>query len=89
MAEGLADAAAQVGAVLGRPQRQQRRRGRRDAHVGEAAIRSGNQIRARLAIGHQRDVAQPRILAEALVVAEYEQLVLLQGPSRATPNSSR
>ena len=75
VAEGLCDSAAKFRTVLHRPQREQGRDGRIDADKLFPAFRVGQIALARPIVGHERDGAQAPVLAEALVVAEEEELV--------------
>ncbi len=79
MAEGLRNSAAQFRTVLHRPQREQRRDGRIDADELLLSCGVGQIAQARLVVGHEGDGAQSPVLAEALVVAEEEELVRANG----------
>src|SRR5579871_3937742 len=77
MAEGFADAASQVRAVLRRPKRKQRRDAGGNTDVLQLARGGVRQVTEPcLSVGNQGNVAQAQMLAEALVVAENEELVL-------------
>ena len=81
MAEGFSDSAAQLRAVLHRPQREQRRDRRIDADILLLPGRVGQIAQAGLIVRYESDSAQAPILAEAFVVAEEEELVGANGSS--------
>src|SRR6478752_5846679 len=58
----------------------------RNANVDKLAARIGQIAEARVVVGHERYIAQPKILAEAFVIAEEERLVLLD---RAAKRSAK
>ncbi len=77
--EGLADAAAQLRAILHGPEIQQLGHAGSEADVGERSARAGEVSGAHIVVGDERHVAQAQVLAEPLVIGEDEGFVFHDG----------
>src|SRR5579884_693963 len=82
MAERFRDASAEFRPILDRPQRQQRRCGRRHSNMGLRAVCVGDVSGAGGVVGNQRYIAQRKMLTKPFIIPEKENLVLANRPAK-------